>query len=118
VGLQLSQFSSPSTATFTVFAENTKLVVGAFHAQVFKDFKVVFPAPWTTLVSPLGLLNTCVAKAVATTFRITKYQATYWALSLKYTWRTFDEFTIITSKGFFLDIAVALFFFTECCQCG
>ena len=102
MGLQLSQLSSPFTTIYAVCAVNAKLVEGASHALIYFGFKFLFPAPWARTVIPLNSLTACVAEAVGTTFSfiwITKYQATYWACSLIYTWRRFDKFAIITSRG-------------------
>jgi len=103
VSLQLSQLSIPWTAVFAVCAENTKFVVGAFHALIYFDFKFAFPATWATAAIPLDSLTPCVAEALVAIYwfiRITNYQVTYWAFWLICTWRWFNKFTVITSIGF------------------
>ena len=103
VGLQLSQFSSPCTAIFVVWAESFKLVEWAFHAHIFFNFKFVISAVWARLVFHSDLLAACVAEAVSTTCSfiwITKYQFAYWAFCLINLWRWFDKCTIVTTTCF------------------
>ena len=101
VVLQLSQFSSPLTACFTVCTGNIKLVEWPFQALVWEHFKVVFPACWTGFVLILDLFSTCVAETGSTTFGlvwVSEYQAAYWAVCLKGTCRLLNKLAIISSK--------------------